>query len=138
MKAVLCIFFSYLLLCIPLHFKKKPKAVILFNNVPITKENALDNRTSFQTGKRIYYILITKKELKSDTIRVKVYSRKASANNTRNSLVYCNDFRLNKDNVYYYTDYIVMNSAGEYNMAIYSTDRLDVEITSADFKVVEN
>lgn len=113
----------------------KPKTAILFNNNPITKENILQNPTQFKVDKRFYYIFITEKQLESNIIRVKILKRDEKANYEPTKIVYSNDFRLNKDQIFYYTDYIVMHESGYYYMLIYATNRLDKPLATADFQV---
>lgn len=113
----------------------KPKAMILFNNNPITKENLLANSTEFSTGKRIYYIFITEEPLKTTFVRIRILKRDEKVNFETTKIVYSNDFRLNKDQIYYYTDYIVMNEAGRYCMYVYTKNELDHPLAIADFRV---
>lgn len=113
----------------------KPRTIILFNRYPITKDNFLNNSTKFEADKRIYYIFITEKLLDSDLIRVRILKRDASANNEVTGLVYSNDFRMKKDQIYYYTDYIVLRESGNYCMAIYPRNKMDRPIAVADFQV---
>lgn len=113
----------------------KPKSIILFNTNPITKENLLTNPTDFTAGKRIYYIFITEKPLQTDFVRIRILKRDEKANNEATKIVYSNDFRLTKGQIYYYTDYIVMNEAGSYCMLVYAKNELDHPLTLADFRV---
>lgn len=113
----------------------KPTTIILFNNYPITKENLLNNSTEFKVGKKFYYIFITEKQLESNFIRVRILKREPKADYIANKVVYSNDFRLNKDQIFYYTDYMVMNDTGYYYMLIYSKNRLDKPLATADFQV---
>lgn len=113
----------------------KPNTIILFNKYPITKDNLLDNSSEFVMGKRIYYIFITEKPLETDTIRVRILKREEKVNFEPVKLVYSNDFRLSKDQVYYYNDYIVINEAGYYCMLVYATNKLDSPLIKADFQV---
>src|SRR5574344_1998727 len=99
--------------------KKKIRSLILFNNNHITKETLLKKSNEFKAGKRIYFIFMTKKPLPTETIRIKIFKRTASARNSVTGLVYCKEFKLKKDNIYYYTDYIVLHNAGDYCMMIY-------------------
>lgn len=113
----------------------RPKTIILFNKNPITKENFLNNSTEFPMGTKIYYLFITEKRLDTNTIRIRVLKRDEKAGNQPVKLVYSNDFRMFKDQLYYYNDYIVINDAGNYCMLIYSTTALDKPLAVADFKV---
>ncbi len=114
---------------------KKPKSVILFNKYPITKENFLNNSTEFDAQKRIYYVYMTEKGIRTDKIRIKIFKRDSKARDSITKLVYCKDFKMKYDNIYYYTDYIVLHSAGDYCMMVFQTDRLDRPDAYADFRV---
>lgn len=113
----------------------RPDTIILFNKYPITKDNLLDNSSEFVVGKRFHYIFISEKPLEADSIRVRILKRDDKANYEAIKLVYSNDFRLNKDQIYYYTDYIVINEAGYYCMLVYATNKLDAPLIKADFRV---
>lgn len=113
----------------------KPQTIILFNSAPITKENFLTNATEFSVGKKIYYIFITEKPLKTDSIRIRILKRDEKVNFEITKSVYSNDFRLYKDQIYYYNDYIVMNDAGYYCMVIYAKNKMDRPLVTADFRV---
>lgn len=113
----------------------KQKTIILFNQNPITKENLTENPNTFRADKRFYYIFISEKPLETPSIRVRIFKRDAKAYSKITKLVYSNDFRLSKDEVYYYTDYFVMNEAGQYCMFIYATNNLKNPLAVADFKI---
>ena len=113
----------------------KPKTIILFNTIPITKENLLSNSSEFVVGKRIYYIFITETPLKTELIRVRVLKRDEKANFAINKLAYSNDFKLYKDQVYYFNDYVVIHEAGYYCMAIYAKNNMKRPLAVADFRV---
>ena len=136
MKKFLTLFLLFILMvalsgCKP----KKPKAIILFNKYPITKENFLNNSTEFDTQKRIYYVYMTEKGIRTDKIRVKVFKRESKARDSITKLVYCHDFKMKYDNIYYYTDYIVLHTAGDYCMMVFQMDRLDKPDAYADLRV---
>lgn len=111
------------------------KTLVLFNNNPITKENISSCSTEFEAGKRIYYLFVTEKPLDAKFIRVEILKRDEKANFAITKLVYSNDFRLYKDQIYYYNDYIVMNSPGYYFMVIFSKNNLTRPLVKADFRV---
>lgn len=112
-----------------------PRTAILFNDYPITKENLLQNSTEFKVGKRFYYIFVTERQIETKFIRIKILKRDEKANYSPTKTVYCNDFRLNTDQVFYYTDYLVMNDSGYYYMMVYAMNRLDKPLATADFQV---
>jgi hypothetical protein len=113
----------------------KPKTIILFNNLPITKETVLNNATEFEQGKKIYYIFITENKLETDFIVVRILKRNEKAYFQPTKLFYSNDFKLYKDQIYYYSDYIVIHEKGDYCMVIYSKNRLDRPLAIADFRI---
>lgn len=129
--------FLLLVLCISLSACDKAKTIILFNQNPITKDNFLNNSNKFTTGKRIYYIFITEKPLQNDFLRIRILKREDKANMAISKVIYSNDFKLSKDQLYYYNDYIVINSAGYYSMVVYAKNKLDRPLTSADFQVTD-
>ena len=135
----LCICFLLTLTLLTFSGCTKETGMILFNNYPITKENLLSNSSLFTAGKKIYYIFITEKPLSSNIIRVRILKREGKGEGTAKlqvvKLVYSNDFRLNKDQVYYYNDYIVMNDEGHYFMVVYDRYSLEQPIAKADFQV---
>lgn len=113
----------------------KPETLIIFNSAPITKDNILNNSTEFTAGKRIYYIFITEKPLKTDFIRVRIFKRDEKAGFETINVIYSNNFRLRKDQVYYYNDHLVVNEPGYYCMTIYAGNKLDRPFAIADFRV---
>ncbi|MEI8128746.1 MAG: hypothetical protein WCG95_03915 [bacterium] len=113
----------------------RPKTIILFNNAPITKENILSNATEFTLGKRIYYVFMTEKKLETDLIRIRILKRNEKANFQPTKLFYSNDFRLYKDQIYYYNDYIVIHESGYYGMVIYAQNQLNKPLATANFRV---
>lgn len=113
----------------------KPTTIILFNNAPITKDNFLNNATEFFAGKKIYYLFITEKKLDTEFIRVRVLKRNEKVDYEITGLAYSNDFRLYKNQIYYYNDYIVINEAGYYCMVIYTKNRLTTPLVTANFRV---
>lgn len=114
---------------------EKPKTILLFNTQPITKNNLLNNSSEFQIGQKIYYIFITENPLKTDGVRIRVLKRDEKALNEVTKMVYSNDFRLYKDQIYYYNDYIVIHEAGNYCMVIHAKNGLDRPLVIGDFKV---
>lgn len=115
----------------------KNAPIILFNKEPITRETLLNNSTQFVKGKRFYYIFITQKPLKVNSIRVRIYKRDEKANMCLSKMAYSNDFRLAQDNIYYYSDYFVMNEVGYYCMMVFAADNLKQPLAIADFQIVD-
>ena len=123
--------------CITFCGCKKNKSVILFNRYPISQKNLLDNSNVFKTDERIYFVYLTKKDLKTEDIRIKIFKRNTDAHDAYGSLVYSNTFHLKKGEVNYFTDYIVMHKPGYYIMHVYKMDYLWKPDAIGDFRVDE-
>ena len=124
-----------LFLCLGLSGCKNDKAMILLNHRPITKETILDNSKVFVVGRRIYYILLLKKPLTSEFIRVQVLKKDEKTTVAGVKIQYAEDFRLYKDQVYYYNDYVVIHEPGYYILQIFSKDKMDKPLAISDFYV---
>lgn len=116
-------------------FCKKPQTMIIFNKEPITAKNLTENSSEFELGERIYYLFITEKKLETDEIRVRVLKRDFKAHNELTKMVRSNDYRLYKDQMYYYNDYIVINESGDYCLIIHSKSNLIRPLAIGDFRV---
>lgn len=114
---------------------EKSDTVILLNHRPITKDNFLDNSIMFKKDERIYYLFMTQKPLETDFIRVKVLKRDEKVNFEITKPSYSNDFRLYKDQVYYYNDYLVIHEAGYYCIEVSSRNKLNNPLARVDFQV---
>ena len=98
------------------------RGIILFNTEPITKENALTDQINFKAGSRVYYLFIAPKRMENDYIRVQVFKMIDNAPWGGNEVVRTKDFRLMKDQRYYYTDYFTFHTPGKYVMQVFSID----------------
>ena len=98
------------------------RGLILFNNSPITQYNALHDQKIFLEGSRIYYLFIAPHKLKTDYIRVQVFTMTDKGNLGGYEVVRTKDVRLMKDERYYYTDYFTFWEKGKYGMQVFSHD----------------
>ena len=98
------------------------RGIILFNTEPITKENALTDQINFKVGSLVYYLFIAPKRMENDYIRVQVFKMIDNAPWGGNEVVRTKDFRLMKDQRYYYTDYFTFHTQGKYVMQVFSID----------------
>lgn len=115
----------FILLCLTLFLLTGcvyDRGIILFNTEPITKENALTDQINFQVGNRVYYLFIAPKRMKNDYIRVQVFKMIENAPWGGNEVVRTKDFRLMKDQRYYYMDYFTFHTPGKYVMQVFSMD----------------
>lgn len=100
------------------------RGIILFNSEPITRENALTDNINFRVGSRVYYLFIAPKRMENEFIRVQVFKMFDKAPRGGNEVLRTKDFRLMKDQRYYYTDYFTFHQAGKYVMQVFSIDDL--------------
>jgi hypothetical protein len=98
------------------------RGIILFNSVPITQNNALHDQKVFKEGSKIYYLFIAPKKMENDFIRVQVFTMTDKSNLGGYEVVRTKDFRLMRDERYYYTDYFTFWEKGKYVMQVFSHD----------------
>ena len=132
MKKLLLIFlFSIFIFC----GCKYDRGIILFNSQPITRENALTDAKTFQSGQRVYYLFIAPKRMENKYIRVQVFKMTDKAPWGGNEVVRTKDFRLMKDQRYYHTDYFTFYESGRYVMQVFSTEDFQHPLSIGDFYV---
>lgn len=111
-----------------------PKASILFNRHPITKNNVMDYSSVFQKGTRIYYLILMPEKQYSRYLNIQII-KKGSAEYLGYSLYMTRSVRLKDEEEKYFTDYIVINESGNYIMKVYSKDKPTIPLTQAEFYV---
>ena len=111
------------------------KPSILFNTSPINAENALHPNNVFEAGKRIYYLVIIPKPVKSRFIYIQIIKKEGANERLGYKMFYGNTVRLKDEQMYYYDDYIVIRERGTYVMKIYSKDNPTKVLTMAQFWV---
>src|SRR5574344_7444 len=111
------------------------KSVILFNKYPISKDNILNNCRYFEQGENIYYVAMIPRKIRSPYLRIQIIKKETKTEFWGYKIFYSKDVRVMKDQVYYYTDYIVIHTAGYYFMQVFEKDNLDKPIARADFWV---
>ena len=114
---------------------KKDAPILLFNKCPITKETVLQNSKEFRAERRIYYIFITEKPINCGYIRVQIVKKDEKTSMGGYKIQYANDFKVYKDQLYYYTNYVVLNEKGHYYMQIFAVDNLEKPLARDDFYV---
>ena len=80
---------------------------------------------------------MTEKPVESEIIRVRIYKKAGTPVSMPVTLVYSNDFKLQKEQVYYYNDYMVFYQPGEYFMLIYERDDMRKPMARNSFKITE-
>lgn len=114
---------------------KYDRGLILFNSQPITKDNALTDAKTFQTGQRVYYLFIAPKRMDNKYIRVQVFKMTDKAPWGGYEVIRTKDFRLMKDQRYYHSDYFTFYESGRYVMQVFSMDDLQNPLSLNDFYV---
>ena len=103
---------------------KYDRGIILFNSVPITQNNALHDQKVFKPGSKVYFLFIAPKKMYNDFIRVQVFTLTDKGALGGEDMLRTKDFRLMKDERYYYTDYFTFWDSGRYVMQVFSHDDL--------------
>jgi len=114
---------------------EKEKANIIFNAEPITQENVLHPSRVFAEGQKIYYLFFTPKKLNSKFIRVQVFKVGDNINRGGYTIYWTNDYRVMKQNVYYYYNNFTLHQKGRYVMQIFSMDDLGKPLAYNEFWV---
>lgn len=129
---ILCFFICFLTGCDNV---KSNDTTILFNDEPFSKDNFNKVKTVFKAGERIYYLFVTGKEIKSPYIRVQVSSVVDKSAYLYYKPVWAGDYKVMLDEMYFYTNYVVMNSKGKYLIQIFGRDNLHKPLAFAFFIV---
>lgn len=103
---------------------KQESAGILFNKDPITKDTVMNASRDFDVGQRIYYLFYSPKRLESEFIRVQVFKVGDNIPRGGYSIVWTNEYRLMKQNAYYYYNNFTVHSKGSYVMQVFSMNDL--------------
>ena len=111
------------------------RGLILFNNVPITENNALHDQKVFSQGTKIYYLFIAPKKMQNDFIRIQVFKMTDKYIVGGEDVVRTKDYRLMRDERYYHTDYFVLHEGGRYVMQVFSHDDFNHPIGVSEFYV---
>ena len=111
------------------------RGIILFNKEPVTRENALKDSKVFSQGAKVYYLFIAPKKIDNEFIRVQVFKMFDKAPWGGNDVLRTKDFRLMKDERYYFTDYFTFYETGRYVMQVFSHDDFQHPLAVNDFYI---
>lgn len=103
---------------------EKEGAGILFNNEPINENNLLQSKRQFEVGKRIYYLFYSPKKIKAEFIRVQVFKAADNVALGGYSIIFTQEKRIMKQNMYYYYDNFTLHQSGRYVMQVF--DVMDI------------
>ena len=115
---------------------ERENAGILFNAVPIDKETISNSSRTFEAGKKIYYLFYTPKKIDTEFIRVQVFKAGDKIPRGGYLIVWTCDYRIMKQNMYYYYNNFVLYEAGRYVMQVFSTDNLSEPLAWNYFYIV--
>lgn len=121
LKLVICLTFICFFLS---GCSSKEKTGILFNKEPISQMTVQNCSRDFEVDKPIYYLFYSPEKISTDFIRVQVIKVGDKIPRGGYKIVWTNEYRVMKQNVFYYHNYFVLHSAGTYIMQIFSMDDL--------------
>lgn len=131
MKKIFLIFSIFVLLCSGCN--EKEHANILFNSEPITYESIMYPKKDFALGQRIYYLFFTPEKLNCEFIRVQVFKVSDTINRGGYNIYWTNDYRVMKQNVYYYYNNFTIHQKGRYVMQVFSINNLGKPLAYNEF-----
>lgn len=114
------------------------QSVILFNKLPITQEsiNSKSNTNIFKPNERIYYLVTLPEQVESKSLLVQVFKLGGGIDERLGyELIWGKRVKLRDEQKFYYTDYVVINNAGNYVMKVYSRDNPTKVLTTGNFYV---
>lgn len=114
----------------------KNKPVLLFNSNPITKQTVGNYSNVFESGQKIYYVILNKKGFKNDIIRIQVVKKEEKAESWGYAINYSKDVKVDQSKNYY-IDYFVINREGSYFMQAFYLDNFDTAFVRNPFTVKE-
>ena len=100
----------------------REKAGILFNQHKITVDNAFDNTAVFAPNQRIYYLVFIPKKIATKRIEIQIIKKDNKEERLGYKLYWSRTASMTADQIYYYTDYVVLSEPGAYVMQVYSKD----------------
>ena len=113
----------------------KEKSNIIFNAEPITKDTVMHPSRVFAEGQRIYYLFFTPKKMTSKFIRVQVFKVSDTVNRSGYTIYWTNDYRVMKQNIYYYYNNFTIHQKGRYVMQIFDINNLGKPLAYNEFWV---
>ena len=126
---------SALLICILVSACDKEKeAYILFNKIPFTPETMLQTTNVFHPGDRIYYLVTTPNTVQTKRLLIQI-KKLGKEERLGYETVWSKQVKVRDEQVYYYTNYVVLNEKGAYVMQAYSKDEPTKLLSSNNFYI---
>ena len=91
------------------------QSYILFNRYPFDENTMTETSNVFKPGERIYYLVTTPKTVETKRLLIQVF-KLGKHERLGYDLVWGKQVKVRDEQVYYYTDYIVLTEAGAYMM----------------------
>lgn len=110
------------------------EAYILFNKHPFAKETMTSTTNIFSPGERIYYLVTLPKPVISQRLLIQIV-KLGSQERLGYDLVWGKQVKIRDEQIYYYTDYVVLNERGAYIMKVYSKDDPTKILTTNEFYI---
>lgn len=109
---------------------------ILFNKYPFTTETITSTQNIFKPNERIYYLITLPKPVESQRLLIQIIKIGGGSDERLGyELVWGKRVKLKDEQIYYYTDYVVLNQTGAYIMKVYSRDNPTKILTTSQFYV---
>lgn len=133
MKKLWVLLISFFIM-IGVHGCNSDKPQILFNKHPFSQETMMATTNVFPPSERIYYLITVPKTIKSKKIFIQIV-KLGSEERLGYNLVWSKHVKLKEEQIYYYTDYVVLNETGAYLMKTYSNDEPTKILTTSQFYI---
>ena len=124
-----------LFLCLSVCACKGDKPAILFYNEPVTEQNVMNYSGEFTPNQRIYYLVLLPKIIQTNMIEIQLVKKDNKNERLGYNLFWSKTAKLYENQIYYYTDYLVVPETGAYVMKIYSKDNPTKTLCMAQFFV---
>ena len=121
LRVILVLIFLSFCLC---GCSDKEEAGILFNHEPINENNILHSTRTLEVGKRIYYLFYSPEKIKAEFIRIQVFKAEEKVPLGGYHILFTEDKRVMKQNMYYYYGNFTVHQPGRYVMQVF--DVMDI------------
>lgn len=132
------LFITFILITVLTTACNSEEACILFNKYRFTKETitSTSNTNIFKPGERIYYLVTLPQKSESKMLLIQIFKLGGDKDERLGyDIVWGKRVKVRQEQVFYYTDYVVLNQSGNYVMKVYSRDNPNKILTSANFYV---
>lgn len=110
------------------------KSHVFFNTRPFDAKTVTNNTNIFKPNQRIYYLITLPKPVQTQRLLIQIV-KTGSNERLGYELVWGKQVKIRDEQIYYFTDYVVMSETGLYIMKVYSKDEPTKLLTSEEFFV---